>query len=51
VSELQRVGAELTTAVKKELASKDLERVRQAYAVRLAALQAPAAADLARNGA
>ncbi len=50
-SELQRIGAELSAAVKKEMASKDLDRVRRAYAVRLATLQTPAAAELARDGA
>ena len=53
VAELQRIGGELKPAVKAQLAAKDLERVRRAYATRLAALQAPAAAPVAepaRNG-
>jgi hypothetical protein len=40
VSELQRVGNELTAAVKATLASKDLTRVRTAYSQRLANLKA-----------
>ena len=53
VTELQRIGGELRPAVKAQLAAKDLDRVRRAYATRLAALQAPAAAPVAepaRNG-
>ncbi len=53
ITELQRIGGELRPAVKAQLAAKDLERVRRAYATRLAALQAPAAAPVAepaRNG-
>jgi hypothetical protein len=53
VATLQRIGGELKPAVKTQLTSKDLERVRRAYATRLAALQAPAAAQTAgpeRNG-
>ena len=44
VAELQRIGGELKPAVKALLAAKDLERVRRAYAARLALLQAPPAA-------
>jgi len=40
---LQQVGKELTPAVKKRFAAKDLERIRRAYAGRLANLKAPAA--------
>ncbi|MFL5340377.1 MAG: sigma-70 family RNA polymerase sigma factor [Gemmataceae bacterium] len=41
VTELQRVGKELTPAVKAQFTPRDLERVRRAYTVRLAQL-APA---------
>jgi AAA domain len=54
VGALQRIGGELKPAVKTQLTAKDLERVRRAYATRLAALQAPVAApaaEPARNGA
>jgi len=54
VAELQRIGGELKPAVKARLTAKDLERVRRAYAYRLAALQAPpagAAVDAMWNGA
>jgi hypothetical protein len=47
VAELQRIGGELRPTVKAQRAAKDLERVRRAYATRLAALQAPAAALVA----
>jgi AAA domain len=53
VVELQRIGGELRPALKAQLAAKDLDRVRRAYALRLAALQAPAAASTVepeRNG-
>jgi hypothetical protein len=53
VAELHRIGGELQPAVKARLTAKDLERVRRAYATRLAVLQAPAAAPAAepeRNG-
>jgi len=53
VAELHRIGGELQPAIKARLTAKDLERVRRAYATRLAALQAPAAAPAAepeRNG-
>jgi hypothetical protein len=54
VPALQRIGGELKPAVKARLTAKDLERVRRAYATRLAALQAPTAAVPAgepdRNG-
>jgi hypothetical protein len=50
VVELQRIGGELRPALKAQLAAKDLERVRRAYALRLAALHTPAA-EPARNGA
>src|SRR5947209_7936116 len=53
VAELHRIGGELKPGVKARLTDKDLERVRRAYATRLAALQAPVAApagDLERNG-
>ena len=53
VAELQRIGGELKPVVKARLMARDLERVRRAYAHRLAALQAPPAgdpADPARNG-
>jgi hypothetical protein len=52
IVELHRVGGELQPAVKAQLTAKDLERVRRAYAMRLGALQAPAAAaaEPARNG-
>jgi hypothetical protein len=50
VAELQRIGGELQPAVKAQLAAKDLERVRRAYALRLAALHTPTA-EPARNGA
>ena len=52
-AELHRIGGELQPAVKARLTTKDLERVCRAYATRLAALQAPAAAPAAepeRNG-
>jgi AAA domain len=53
VATLQRIGGELKPAVKTQLTSKDLERVRRAYATRLAALHAPTAAaavEHERNG-
>ena len=53
VAELHRIGGELQPAVKARLTAKDLERVRRAYATRLAALQAPTAAaavEHERNG-
>jgi hypothetical protein len=50
VAELQRIGGELRPALKAQLAAKDLERVRRAYALRLAALHTPTA-EPARNGA
>jgi AAA domain len=50
VVELQRIGGELRPALKAQLATKDLDRVRRAYALRLAALHTPAA-EPARNGA
>lgn len=53
VAELQRIGGELKPAVKARLTPKDLDRVRRAYARRLATLQAPngaAAAEATRNG-
>jgi hypothetical protein len=53
VAELHRIGGELQPAIKARLTAKDLERVRRAYATRLAALQAPAAAPAGepeRNG-
>jgi hypothetical protein len=40
VTELQRVGGELTPAVKQRFVGNDLARVRQAYADRLADLKA-----------
>jgi hypothetical protein len=43
VAELQRVGSELTSAVKATLVSKDLARVRSAYGQRLAKLKAASA--------
>jgi AAA domain len=54
VAELHCIGGELKPAVKARLTAKDLERVRRAYATRLAALQAPVSAPAAepgRNGA
>jgi hypothetical protein len=54
VTELQRIGGELKPAVKARLTAKDLERVRRAYAIRLASLQSPVAAPTAEpatNGA
>jgi hypothetical protein len=39
VAELQRIGGELTPAVKQRFVGKDLARVRQAYADRLADLK------------
>ena len=39
-ADLQRIGGELTPAVKQRFAGKDLARVRQAYADRLADLKA-----------
>jgi hypothetical protein len=54
VAELHRIGGELQPAVKARLTAKDLERVRRAYATRLAALQAPPTtappAESERNG-
>jgi len=43
VADLQRIGGELTAAVKARMAQPDLERVRKAYGTRLPALKAPAA--------
>jgi hypothetical protein len=51
-AELHRAGEELTAVVKKELAPRDLARVRRAYAVRLARLRPSDGgheADPARN--
>jgi hypothetical protein len=48
VSALERIGKELTPQVKGRLASKDLARVRKAYAVRLGQLKAE---DQALHGA
>jgi hypothetical protein len=48
IAELQRVGGELTPAVKTALVGKDLARVRSAYGQRLAKLKT--AADSTRNG-
>ena len=39
VVELQRIGGELTPAVKKQFVPKDLERVRRVYAERMAKLK------------
>ena len=50
VADLQRIGAELTTAVKAQLAAPDLNRVRKVYGERLAALKAPAANGAGSNG-
>ncbi|HTH48299.1 MAG TPA: hypothetical protein VMB21_12370 [Candidatus Limnocylindria bacterium] len=41
VGELQRIGQELTAAVKQRLVPRDLERVRRCYAQRLARLKPP----------
>jgi hypothetical protein len=46
---LQRVAGELTPAVKTQLVSEDLARVRGVYADRLGKLR-PAGPDPARNG-
>jgi hypothetical protein len=46
--ELQRIGGELTPAVKKRFVAKDLERVRRAYAERLAKLKPATGATNAR---
>ena len=52
VAELQRIGGELTPAVKQRFVGKDLTRVRQAYADRLADLKANGSkAEPQRSGA
>ena len=56
VADLQRIGGELTTAVKAQLTAPDLTRVRKVYSDRLGSLKQPVAATLAaasepgRNG-
>ena len=50
VAALQQVGKELTSAVKRRLVSKDLERVRRAYAERLAKLKLPRGDQPANGG-
>ena len=50
VTDLQRIGGELTTAVKAQLAAPDLAKVRKTYADRLASLKTPAAATAVTVG-
>jgi hypothetical protein len=50
VAALQQVGNELTAAVKRRLVHKDLERVRRAYADRLAKLRRPRIESAAGDG-
>ena len=50
VAELEKIGKELTPAVKKQFMPVDLERVRSAYADRLAKLKPPKAIKKADDG-
>ena len=50
VTELQRVGGELTAAVKTQLMANDLERVRKAYAKQMAKVKPQEECGGARNG-
>ena len=50
VADLQRIGGELTTAVKAQLVSPDLTRVRKVYAERFAALKTPSTNGAGSNG-
>ena len=51
VAELQQIGGELTSTVKRQLAAADLTRIRTSYADHLVSLKAPATINGAAHGA